>query len=91
MIVVADALTIYSVYNSDVMYKRERNLYKYLHKKKQMPALKSNVKRGRYPVNKNPSYDKVECGRSNETKLWEHTRDTCIDTTSPENLFSHCF
>lgn len=40
-------------------------------RKKQMSALKSNVKRGRYPVIKNPSRDKVKCGRSNETKLWE--------------------
>lgn len=73
MIVVADALIIYSVYNSDVMYKRERNLYKYLHKKKQMSALKNNMKRGRYPVIKNPSRDKVKRGRSNETKLWGNT------------------
>lgn len=36
-----------------------------------MSALKNNVKRGRYPVIKNPSRDKVKCGRSDETKLWE--------------------
>lgn len=34
VIVVADVVIIYSVYNSDDMYKRERNLYKYLDKKK---------------------------------------------------------
>lgn len=33
MIVVADAQNIYSVYKSDAMYKREKNFYKYLHKK----------------------------------------------------------
>lgn len=36
-----------------------------------MSALKNNIKRGRYPVNKNPSQDQVKCGRSNETKLWK--------------------
>lgn len=41
VIVVADALTIYSVYNSDVMYKRERKLYKYLHKKNKCLLLKT--------------------------------------------------
>lgn len=62
VIVVADAVTIYSVYNSDVMYKRGRNLYKYLHKKtKKKPRLlfKNNAKRGRCPVIKNPSNGKV--------------------------------
>lgn len=36
-----------------------------------MSALKNNIKRGRYPVNKNPSQDQVKCGRSNERKLWK--------------------
>lgn len=44
VIVVADALIIYSVYNSDVMYKRERNLYKYLHKKNKHLLLKTTWK-----------------------------------------------
>ncbi len=35
-----------------------------------MSALKNNMKRGRYPVIKNPSRDKVKRGRSNVTKLW---------------------
>lgn len=60
----------------DVMYKRRRNIYKYLHKKNKS-ALKNNVERGSNPVNKNPSQDRVSVGRSNETILSDNNRDTC--------------
>lgn len=36
----------------------------------------TNVKRGRYPVIKNPSRDKVKCGRSNGAKTLGNTPGT---------------
>lgn len=99
MIVVADAVTIYSVYNSDVMYKRgkTKHLYKYLHKKKHkkthMSALKNNVKKRKISSYlKIPPVIRFKCGRSNERKLWKHNRDTCINITSLGlHLFSRSF
>lgn len=57
------------------MYKRERNLYKYLHKKKNQNKcllLKTTWKEEDIQLFKKiPPVIRLRCGRSNKTTLWE--------------------
>lgn len=59
---------IYSVYNSDVMYKRGKDIYKYLFKKKKKKSLVLKTTEIEKDIQiffkkKNLSLDKVKCGQ----------------------------